>query len=79
MKDYNRTSGLKEIKISNSMDITNLLFVDNSLIFSYDSIHDIFKLKQNISLYCTIRGVDINLKKSLDLVNRISEDDVQTI
>ena len=61
------------------MDITHLLFVDNSLIFSYDSIHDIFKLKQNISLYFTIIGVDINLKKSLDLVNGISEDDVQTI
>jgi hypothetical protein len=64
---------LQGIKISDTVVISHLLFVDDIMIFSHGSTRKIGSLKEILGIYCNATGMEINMRKSSMLINALDK------
>jgi hypothetical protein len=70
-----RSGPVKEIQIFNVVDISYLLFVDDSLIFGQGSLKEIIKIKYILDTYCGATCTQINVRKLAMMFNVVDEEE----
>jgi hypothetical protein len=60
-----KTEGsIKRIRVADSVFITQLLFVDDILLFGQGSLRELKKYKELLDTYCGAIGMEVNMGKS---------------
>jgi hypothetical protein len=67
---------LSGIKVSRLINILHLLFVDDVLIMTKDSLHEWIEISKIINLFCKASGLTVNQAKTTVHYEGISEDDL---
>jgi hypothetical protein len=73
MKEARNSNSIRWVKVSESEEITHLLFVDDIFLSVFASQTKLISLKKIIDLYCKVTGMMINLDKSNMILNNFSE------
>ena len=74
MKDARGKGELKGVKITPSVTLCHLLFVDDVLLFGDGMVQELRKLKDILDLYCKVAGMQLNLTKFSLLENCTSKE-----
>jgi len=74
-----RNGSFNGIRISQSLCITHLLFVDDVLIFCSGSRKDAETLKEILNLFSKATGMEVNFRKSTISTNLMSEGEIDRI
>jgi len=74
-----RNGSFKGIRISPSLSITHLLFVDDVLIFCTGSRRDAESLKDILNLFSKATGMEFNFRKSTISSNLLSEGEIDRL
>jgi hypothetical protein len=61
--EVKRIEDFMGIKVGNSLFLTQLLFLDDMILFSYGSFMDTLKLREILEVYCMAIGMQINVEK----------------
>jgi hypothetical protein len=76
IKEDRRKGDIKGIKVSLTVILTHLLFVDDILIFGEGSVQELKALSDILDLYCKETSMELNVRKSWLMCNCISEEDL---
>ena len=76
LKKEHSDGNLNDIAIAQHLQITNLLFMDDVLIFCFGSVHDVNTISDIISLFSTTTGMEINDGKSTLTTHRLDDEEV---
>ena len=70
---------LNGIQISQQLQITHLLFVDDVLIFCSGTIRDVDTISDLLALFTTANGMQMNARKSTLLTHKLGVDEFRHI
>ena len=61
------------IKVSPSLNLTHLLFVDDIILFGMGTVEEYQNYKEILDIFCSATGMEISVAKSSFLYNDIDE------